>query len=442
MAMLSSDSLVSASHVTNGTKMMLPGSSARYRLLASPPNNVIMLEQRCSLMSCRDSNIARAMVTTTICSPTDMTYERQEMADGSSPAKTKEFANIIVGGKSGPEVKRRQEIIELFESLQGWAQENLLPYLKPVDKCWQPQDFLPDPTGEGFEEELRELRRRSRELPPEYLVCLVGDMITEEALPTYQCFLNSMEGVRDETGNSDAPWARWIRGWTAEENRHGDLLHNYLYLSGRVDMRSVQKTIHYLIAERKIDDNPYLGFIYASFQERATFISHGNTAAQAKYYGDMNLAKICGTIASDERRHEKAYHKLVEKLFEMDPNATMVCLEDMMRKRITMPARLMYDGCDDNLYEKFSLVAQRTGVYTSKDYADILEHLIKRWNVDKLAGLSSRAQQAQDYVCNLAGRIRRVEERIQGQQQKGPGMAVAFSWIFNKQLNLDDRLPR
>ncbi|KAH7440841.1 hypothetical protein KP509_03G013600 [Ceratopteris richardii] len=65
--MLSSDSLVSASHVTNGTKMMLRGSSARYqRLLASPPNNVIMLEQRYSLMSCRDSNIARAMVTTTI----------------------------------------------------------------------------------------------------------------------------------------------------------------------------------------------------------------------------------------------------------------------------------------------------------------------------------------------------------------------------------------
>ena len=29
---------------------------------------------------------------------------------------------------------------------------------------------------------------------------LVGDMITEEALPTYMAMLNTLDGVRDETG--------------------------------------------------------------------------------------------------------------------------------------------------------------------------------------------------------------------------------------------------
>lgn len=38
------------------------------------------------------------------------------------------------------------------------------------------------------------------------------------------------------------------RGWTAEENRHGDALHAYLYLSGRVDMRAVQRTVQRLLA--------------------------------------------------------------------------------------------------------------------------------------------------------------------------------------------------
>jgi hypothetical protein len=42
-------------------------------------------------------------------------------------------------------------------------------------------------------------------------------------------------------------WATLARSWTAEENRHGDLLHKYLYLSGKVDMRMVETTIHYLI---------------------------------------------------------------------------------------------------------------------------------------------------------------------------------------------------
>lgn len=136
---------------------------------------------------------------------------------------------------------------EIFDSLQDWAEENILVLLKPVEKSWQPSDFLPDPSSEGFDEQVRELRQRAKELPDDYLVVLVGDMITEEALPTYQTMLNTLDGVRDETGASLTPWAIWTRAWTAEENRHGDLLNKYLYLTGRVDMRQIEKTIQYLI---------------------------------------------------------------------------------------------------------------------------------------------------------------------------------------------------
>ncbi|KAH7330967.1 hypothetical protein KP509_20G010400 [Ceratopteris richardii] len=329
------------------------------------------------------------------------------------------------------------EKIELFKSLEDWAEENVLPYLKSVEKCWQPQDYLPEPSSEGFLDEVKELRQRAAELPDDYLVCLVGDMITEEALPTYQTMLNTLDGVRDVTGASLTSWARWTRAWTAEENRHGDLLNKYLYLTGRVDMRVIEKTIQYLIGsgmDPQTENSPYLGFIYTSFQERATFVSHGNTARQAKEFGDFKLAQICGIIAADERRHENAYTKIVEKLFELDPDDTILALEDMMRKKISMPAHLMYDGNDRNIFDKFSLVAQRTGVYTAKDYADILEHLVKRWNVEKLSGLSSRGQQAQDYVCKLANRIRKLEERA-SRVKKGPKTA-SFSWIFNREVAL------
>ncbi|KAL8479278.1 hypothetical protein ACS0TY_026221 [Phlomoides rotata] len=137
--------------------------------------------------------------------------------------------------------------IEIFKSMEEWAENNLLVHLKPVEKSWQPQDFLPDPASDGFHDEVKELRERAREIPDDYFVVLVGDMITEEALPTYQTMLNTLDGVRDETGASPTPWAIWTRAWTAEENRHGDLLNKYLYLSGRVDMRQIEKTIQYLI---------------------------------------------------------------------------------------------------------------------------------------------------------------------------------------------------
>jgi len=176
--------------------------------------------------------------------------------------------------------------------------------------------------------------------------------------------------------------------------------------------------------------------VYTSFQERATFVSHGNTARLAKEGGDPVLARICGTIASDERRHENAYSKIVDKLLEVDPTGAMLAIGDMMRKKITMPAHLMHDGQDPHLFEHFSSVAQRLGVYTADDYADILEFLIGRWRLEKLEGLTGEGRRAQDFVCGLAPRIRRLQERADEKAKKMKPLSARFSWIFNKEVAL------
>jgi acyl-[acyl-carrier-protein] desaturase len=114
--------------------------------------------------------------------------------------------------------------------------------------------------------------------------------------------------------------------------------------------------------------SPCFFSIYTSFQERATFISHGNTAELAMKHGDEKLAQICGTIVIDEKRHETEYTKIVGKLFEHDPNKTVIAFADIMRRKILMPAHLMYDGYNENLFDHFANVAFRIGVYTAKDY--------------------------------------------------------------------------
>nr|TKW18045.1 hypothetical protein SEVIR_5G408000v2 [Setaria viridis] len=330
------------------------------------------------------------------------------------------------------------EKAEVFRSLEGWAARSLLPLLKPVEECWQPTDFLPDSSSEMFEHEVRELRARAAGLPDEYFVVLVGDMITEEALPTYQTMINTLDGVRDETGASACPWAVWTRTWTAEENRHGDILGKYMYLSGRVDMRMVEKTVQYLIGsgmDPGTENNPYLGFVYTSFQERATAVSHGNTARLAKAHGDDVLARTCGTIAADEKRHETAYGRIVEQLLQLDPDGAVLAIADMMRKRITMPAHLMHDGRDMGLFEHFAAVAQRLGVYTARDYADIVEFVVKRWKLETLeGGLSGEGRRARDFVCGLAPRMRRAAERAEDRAKKDEPRKVKFSWIFDREV--------
>lgn len=332
--------------------------------------------------------------------------------------------------------------LELVNSMSDFAAEQVVPLLKPVDKLWQPQDFLPDPESPDFLDAIHDLRERTKNIPDEYFIVLVGDMITEEALPTYMAMLNTLDGVRDETGASPTPWGQWTRAWVAEENRHGDLMNKFCYLTGRVNMRSVEVTIQNLIGSGmnpKTENNPYLGFVYTSFQERATKVSHGNTARLAQEYGDDTLSKICGVIASDESRHEIAYTRIVDELFRQDPNGAMLAFADMMKKQIVMPAHLMNDMEHEqknggrNLFDDFSTVAENLGVYDANDYCDIMEHLIDRWEVNGRA-VTGEAAEAQEYLMKLPTRIRKLSERAAARKAKGPKNDVSFSWIFDQKL--------
>jgi len=362
---------------------------------------------------------------------------------------TPRAAAVGAPAKPGPVILNGQvlhsiseERLELVRGLGDYIATTVQPLLKPVDKCWQPADFLPASEDPDFIDKVRELRKRAAGLPDDYLVVFTGDMVTEEALPTYMTMLNTLDGVRDETGASKTPWATWTREWTAEENRHGDVMNKYMYLTGRVNMKSIEVTIQNLIGsgmDPKTENNPYLGFVYTSFQERATKISHGNTARHALEHGDDVLAKICGSIASDEGRHEQAYSKIVDALFERDPNGSLLAFADMMRKQIVMPAHLMNDGAHSstgrNLFADFSLVAERTGTYTAFDYADIMDHLITRWEVAGRSGLSGEAAAAQEYLVKLPDRIRKLTERSNARRKAAPP-TVGFSWIFDRKVEL------
>jgi acyl-[acyl-carrier-protein] desaturase len=267
--------------------------------------------------------------------------------------------------------EKRTEVMKFVERVMLAKMDD---YLKPIDENWQPADLLPESNHPDFIEQIKEIQEQARELSYDFLTVLVGDTITEEALPTYESWLSMVTNVSLEEGGG---WMRWVRQWTAEENRHGDVLNRYLYLSGRVNMRMMEVSTQYLLADGFAIDtgtDPYHNFIYTSFQELATNISHRRTATLAKYQGNQVLSKICGTIASDESRHAKAYDFFMQKIIGVDPNEAIIAFADMMRKKIVMPAHFLRElGEPQGLaFAHFSDVAQRLKVYTSFDYVDIL----------------------------------------------------------------------
>jgi len=320
-------------------------------------------------------------------------------------------------------VEQRREVMQHIEK---YMLEKMYDFLKPVDEIWQPSDFLPDSTKPSFFDDIKELQGNAKDISYDLLAVLIGDTITEEALPTYESWLTMVDSV---SKGEEGGWMKWTRHWTSEENRHGDLLNKYLYLTGRVDMRMMEVSTQYLIADGfdiGTGTDPYRNFIYTSFQELATNISHRRVASLAKKDGDTLLSKMCGVIASDELRHARAYKHFISKIFEVDANEAMIAFEDMMRKKIVMPAHFLREvGLKiGQTFGHFTDAAQRLGVYTAVDYVDILKELIADWHIESMVDLTETGEKARDYIMNLPARLLRVADRM-----KNPMLEYKFSWI-------------
>ena len=306
---------------------------------------------------------------------------------------------------------------EVMQTLEKKVDIFTKDYLIQPEIIWQPSDFLPNPQSNSFMNEVEEIRELSKDLGNDFWISLVGDMITEEALPTYESWLLDLDGIDQHGENGDNGWAKWIRMWTAEENRHGDVLNKYIYLSGRVNMKEVEITTQHLIADGfdiGTSRDPYKNFVYTSFQELATYVSHNNVAKIARKAGMKNLGKMCKIIAGDEMRHHKAYTEFIRQIFAIDPSEMMLAYFDMMKLKITMPAMHLRESFEvkGGLFEKFSEIAQRAGVYTSFDYVDIIKKLNSSWSIDTITGLTDEAEKARTYLMRLPERMERIAERI------------------------------
>ena len=122
----------------------------------------------------------------------------------------------------------------------------------------------------------------------------------------------------------------------------------------------------------------------------------------------------------------KLINILSSKVFEVDPNGAMLAFEDMMRKKIVMPAHFLREiGLKiGQTFGHFTDAAQRLGIYTAIDYVDILKELIEDWKIEGMTELNETGEKARDYIVRLPERLLRVADRM-----KNPMLEYKFSWI-------------
>ena len=214
--------------------------------------------------------------------------------------------------------------------------------------------------------------------------------------------------------------------WTAEEDRHGAAIRDYVRDARLFSFREVElMQFHYIESgfNPDWDKDPYKVFVYTTLQERATQVSHKNTGKLAGQDEPL-LNGILSNIAADEAKHYTFYRNVFKEVLKLDPNRAMLSAADIM-PAIDMPGISMPN------FRDMADVVRRIGIYGPRDYKKIVEEAIKFWEIELITGLNDLAQKAQEKILSIPKRLEKVAEYI---EKRTESKTFSFDFIYNRIL--------
>jgi acyl-[acyl-carrier-protein] desaturase len=284
---------------------------------------------------------------------------------------------------------------------------------------WFPSELLAPPPDTDPEAHTRALRERARGISIPARVALALNLLTEEGLPHFHRLLAVYLG-------SDSFWSRWTNLWTAEEDRHGAVLHDYARDSRLLDAPVLERMqFEYLRAgfDPAWDRDPYRVFVYTTLQERATQVSHANTGKLASEY-EPTIGTVLANVAKEEARHYAFYRTIFEAVLERDPNRALVSAAALM-PAIDMP------GVNMPHFREMADVVRRAGIYGPRDYLRIVEEQIRFWKIESLYDLDADGKKAQERILGIPSRLGRVADAMDTRSRaKTFSFDVAFAREF------------
>ena len=223
-------------------------------------------------------------------------------------------------------------------------------------KEWHPHDYVPWDEGRNFAflggEDWSPEQSRLDETAK---AAMFVNLLTEDNLPSYHREIATRFG-------RDGAWGTWVGRWTAEENRHGVALRDYLVVTRGVDPVELERArMDYMtLGYDSGDKTPLEAVAYVSFQELATRVSHRNTG---KACGDPIADQLLARIATDENLHMVFYRNLVAAAFDINP-------DEMMRAVANEVINFEMPGANMANFRKNSTIIAKAGIYDLRLHHD------------------------------------------------------------------------
>ena len=311
--------------------------------------------------------------------------------------------------------------IEVLKDLEGPVRELMEAHERKRD-VWFPSDLLSAQPETSQDEFVQRLRAQADGIPDPVRAALALNMLTEEGLPHFHRLLAVYLG-------DESHWRAWNNLWTAEEDRHGQVLHDYARDTRLFDQRKIEEMqFEYLRAgfHPEWDRDPYRVFAYTTVQERATQFSHAETGRIVGEY-EPRLSEVLGHVAKDEARHYAFYRSVFEMILDRDPNGALHSASFIL-PAIDMPGVTMPG------FKELADVIRRAGIYGPRDYLRIVQEQIRYWKIEGLEGLNEIGRIAQEKIMGIPARLKRIAEIM---ETRSRAKTFSFEVVFNREFAME-----
>ncbi|MBY6538270.1 acyl-ACP desaturase [Rhodococcus sp. BP-349] len=310
--------------------------------------------------------------------------------------------------------------IELLRELQPVAETNLERHLT-LAKPWNPHDYIPWSDGKNF------AMLGGQDWSPEQSslskvakAAMVTNLLTEDNLPSYH------RGLA-ENFSMDGAWGTWVGRWTAEENRHGIAMRDYLVVTRSVDPVALEQARmeHMTVGIDSPMEGANLlhGVAYVTFQELATRVSHRNTGRACN---DPIADALLARIAADENLHMIFYRNMCAAAIELAPDQTMKAIADVVMN-FQMP------GLNQPDFRRNAVLIAKYGIYDLRQHLDeVIMPVLRKWDIFERTDFGPEGEKLRelvaDYLADLEKQAVRFEESrdraLARDRERGEAIAV------------------
>jgi acyl-[acyl-carrier-protein] desaturase len=284
---------------------------------------------------------------------------------------------------------------EADRRLEGKLRELLDTHMERTRKIdWSYHDLIPWERGRNYRTDPYHPSQAT--ISPELAVAVETAHLTEINLPWFTT------GLTETFSGSLEPLQNFVRTWTSEEDQHSNILESYLLVTRNTDPVRFHKVRKIVVRDAWTPEwgTPFEGMVYTTIQELATQAFYVNVARKADEE-DPVLANILRTIAKDETLHYTFYREAVKAHLQIDPNYVWPLVDVLIN--FSMPGRLMPD-----FDERQKIIAVGSNYGIAEYYRQVVEVLVKLWDIKRLKPDYPEAQDALDRLNKHIERLARL----------------------------------